>query len=105
MLVSIKKNDKVLVIAGKDKGKHGDVIEVFPKKSKVRVKGVSIVTRHVKARKQGETGGIIKSEGLIDLSNVMLMCAACSKPTRVGAKVLDSNSKKVRVCRRCKQAI
>ena len=60
MLSSIKKNDKVMVIAGKDRGKQGNIIEVFPKKGKVRVKGVSIITRHVKPRRQGETGGIVK---------------------------------------------
>ena len=105
MLSSIRKDDNVVVIAGKDKGKQGIVIEVFPKKGKVRVKGVFIVTKHTKPRKQGETGGIIKKEGLIDLSNVMLVCSACSKPTRVGASAADSNSKKVRLCRRCKQTI
>ena len=105
MLSSIKKNDNVLVVTGKDKGKQGSVIEVFPKKGKVRIKGVSIITRHTKPRRQGETGGIVKTEGLIDLSNVMLICSSCSKPTRIGAKVADSSIKKVRICRRCKQAI
>lgn len=105
-MLRIKKNDKVLVVAGKDKGKQGEIIEVFPKKGKVRVKDVSIVTRHVKPKRQGETGGIVKSEGLIDQSNVMLVCTSCSKPTRVGAKASDSkDGKKVRICVRCKQAI
>lgn len=105
MLSSIKKNDNVFVTTGKDKGKQGSVIEVFPKKGKVRVKGVSIITKHVKPRKQGEAGGIVKVESLIDLSNVMLVCTSCSKPTRIGAKVADSNGQKVRICRRCKQTI
>ncbi len=103
-MLGIKKNDKVLVIAGKDKGRQGDVIEVLPKKGKLRVKGVSIVTRHVKARKQGETGGIIKSEGLIDLSNVMLVCGSCSKTTRISAKAIDSQDK-VRICKHCDQVV
>lgn len=104
MLSNIKKNDNVFVTTGKDKGKQGSVIEVFPKKGKVRIKGVAIITKHVKPRKQGEAGGIVKTESLIDLSNVMLVCTSCNKPTRVGAKVTESNDK-VRICRRCKQTI
>lgn len=103
-MLGIKKNDKVVVIAGKDKGRQGDVIAVCPKKGKLRVKGVSIVTRHVKPRRQGETGGITKSEGLIDLSNVMLVCGSCNKPTRVGAKMAESHDK-VRICKHCEQAV
>lgn len=105
MLSSIKKNDQVQVIAGKDKGKQGSIIEVFPKKGKVRVKGVSIATKHVKPRRQGEAGGIVKSESLIDLSNVMLVCGACNKPTRVGTKIAEASGKKIRMCRRCKQSV
>jgi len=105
MLSNVKKSDRVLVISGKDKGKQGDVVEIFPKKGKIRVKGVSIVTKHVKPRRQGESGGIVRVEGLIDLSNVMLVCGACNKPTRIGTKLADDGEKKVRVCRRCEQAV
>jgi large subunit ribosomal protein L24 len=102
-MLGIRKNDKVVVIAGKDKGRQGDVIAVYPKKGKLKVKGVCIVTRHVKPRKQGETGGITKSEGLVDLSNVMLVCGSCSKATRIGAQTTDSH--KVRICKHCEQAV
>lgn len=70
---TIKKNDTVRVITGKDKGKEGSVIAILPKKGKVMVKGVAIVTRHAKARKQGETSSIKKRESYIDISNVMLV--------------------------------
>ncbi len=106
MLRNIKKNDSVAVISGKDKGKVGSVIEVCPKKGKLRVKGVAIITKHTKPRRQGESGGIVKVESLIDLSNVMLMCTACNKPTRVGTKMSGADGdNKVRICRRCKQVV
>jgi large subunit ribosomal protein L24 len=98
----VKKNDTVAVITGKDKGKSGKVIDILPKKGKVMVKGVSVITKHVKARKQGEVSSIKKQEGYIDLSNVMPICTSCKKPTRVGAKMLD-DAKRVRICIHCKE--
>ena len=69
--MAIKKNDKVTVLTGKDKGKTGTVIEVLPKKGKVLVKGIAMVSRHAKAKKQGETSSIKKKESYINISNVM----------------------------------
>lgn len=69
----IKKNDTVVILSGKDKGKKGTVLEILPKKGKVKVRDVAIVVRHVKARKQGESSAIIRSEAFIDLSKVMLV--------------------------------
>ncbi len=101
MVARIKRNDTVQVVSGKDKGKSGSVIKTVPKKGKVLVKDVAIITRHVKPRRQGETGGIKKEESFIDISNVMPVCTSCNKPTRVGATVVDNANK--RMCKRCKE--
>lgn len=103
MVARVKKNDTVVVVSGKDKGRQGTVIATAPRENKVVVKGVAIVTRHVKARKAGDISGIKKEEGFLDLSKVMPVCTACKKPCRTGAKKLETG-KNVRVCARCKEA-
>lgn len=100
-MYSVREKDTVMVITGKDKGKTGTVLEVAPRKNKVLVDGIAIITHHVKARRQGETSAIKKKESFIDLSNVMPVCSACKKPCRINTKSVDS--KKVRVCNRCKE--
>jgi large subunit ribosomal protein L24 len=102
MIARIKKNDKVVVMSGKDKGKEGAVIAISPKKGKVVVKGVAIATHHVKPRRAGEPGGIRKEERFIDISCVMPVCSSCKKPSRVNVKQLDTG-KSARVCNRCKE--
>lgn len=102
MVARVKKNDMVIVLSGKDKGKKGAVVSIAPKKNTVMVKDIAIVTRHAKARKQGEVSSIKKEERSIDLAKVMPICAACKKPTRVNVKFLDDNSS-ARVCNRCKE--
>ena len=102
-MMRVKKNNTVVVISGKDKGKQGTVIEILSKKGKVKVKDVAIVTRHKKARRQGDTSGIIKSESFIDLSKVMPLCSSCNKPTVFSHKIIDD--KKALVCKRCKETI
>lgn len=102
MVARVKKNDSVFVLSGKDKGKKGAVIAISPKDGKVMVKDVAVVTRHVKARKQGDVAGIRKEERFIDVTRVMPVCTSCNKPCRVGSKVLE-DGKKVRVCVRCKE--
>lgn len=101
MIARIKKNDTVMVISGKDKGKQGQVLEVLPKKDKALIKGIGIITRHVKARRQGEVGGIKKEESYVTLAKVMPLCISCKKPCRVNVKELENN-KSTRVCNRCK---
>lgn len=91
----VKVGDKVIVIAGKDKGKTGKVLKTLPKKDRVVVEGINIQTRHQKARGPQEPGGIIKSEGAIHVSNVMVYNESLKKGTRVGYKVLE-DGKKVR---------
>ncbi len=102
MVARIKKNDTVMVIAGKDKGKKGSVIEVKRKKGTMLVKDIAIVTRHVKPRRAGEQGGIKKEESYIRESKVMPICTACKKPTRVASKLLETG-KRARICARCKE--
>ena len=97
--MKIKKDDKVIVLSGKDKGKTGKVIAADPKGLKVTVEGVSVATKHQKPRKQGDQGGIIKLETPIYVSKVALYCNKCGKGVRVGYK-LDGD-KKVRICRKC----
>ena len=97
--MKIKKDDKVIVLSGKDKGKQGEVLVAEPKAGKVTVEGVSVATKHRKPRKQGEEGGIIKVETPIYASKVQLVCPKCGKATRVGHKI--ENGKKTRVCKKC----
>lgn len=101
-MMRIKKNDTVVVLTGKDKGKQGLVIDILPKKGKVKVKGIAIATHHVKARRQGDVAGIKQEEGYIDLSNVMPVDPSVSKPCRVNSKILD-NGTKVRVSNRTQE--
>jgi len=103
MLARVKKNDTVVVLSGKDKGKQGVVINVYPKDNEVLVKDVSVVTKHVKQTRQGQKGGITKEERPIPLAKVMPLCTSCKKPCRIQVKMLEEN-KKVRICGRCKEA-
>jgi len=99
MSLHVKKGDNVVVIAGKDKNKTGNIISVNPSDNTVVVAGVNIISKHQKPKKAGEKGGIIKKEGKIDSSNVQVICAACGKATRIAHK-LDGD-KKVRICKKC----
>ena len=102
--MNIKKDDKVIVLSGKDKGKQGKVLIADPKGLKVVVEGVNVATKHQKPRQQGVPGGIVKKEAAIDASNVMLVCPKCKKGVRVGYSVLE-NGTKVRVCKKCGASI
>jgi len=102
--MKIKKGDKVKIIAGKDKGKQGRILQVLPKEGKVVVEGLNLVIKHVRPRRAGEKGQRIQFPAPLNISNVMLICTKCDKPTRVGYKILE-NKKKVRICKRCKEVI
>ena len=93
----VKKGDKVLVIAGKDKGKMGEILATNCAKSTVVVSGVNIQTHHNKPKSREDKGGIVKVEGPINSSNVQLVCPTCGKPTRIAHKIVDGKS--VRVCK------
>ena len=101
--MEIKRDDTVVVLSGDDKGVKGKVIAVSPKEGKVLVEGVNVIHKHVKPRKQGETGGIIDAEGAIYASKVALYCKKCDTGVRVKHKVVDG--KKVRVCANCGQEL
>lgn len=102
--MKIRKEDNVLVITGKDKGKKGKVRFVYPRRNRVLIEGVNMIKTHSRARQQVKQAGLIEREASIALSNVMLICTHCNKPARVGYKILD-DGRKVRVCRSCKEAI
>ena len=97
--MKIKKGDNVKVLSGNDKGTTGEVLEVNPKADKIVVKGVNIRKKHVKARKQGEEGGIIAVECSIPASKVNVVCSKCGKTTKVAYKI--EKDEKVRVCKKC----
>ena len=98
---SIRRNDTVVVLAGKSKGRTGRVLRVFPGEGRAIVEGVNFVRKHTKANPQKNIkGGILEREAPVDLSNLMPVCGDCGKPTRVGHTILD-DGKKVRSCRRC----
>ena len=99
--IHVKTGDTVIILSGKDKGKKGKVLEVSPTERKVIVEGCNMVTKHVKPRKMGETGGIVKAEAPLYACKVMLVCPKCGKPTRLAHKVLADGTKE-RVCKNAK---
>jgi len=102
--MKIRKNDTVLVIAGKDKGKKGKVRFAYPKTDKVTIEGVNFIKRHARARGQVKQAGIIELEAPLHISSVMLLCDKCNHPTRIGFRFLE-DGKKVRICRSCREVI
>ena len=101
---NIKKDDKVKVTAGKDRGKIGKVLKVTGKNNRIIVENINMVKRHSRASAKSKQGGIIEGEAAIHRSNVMLMCSKCMSPTRIKMKRLE-NGKKVRACRKCDEII
>jgi large subunit ribosomal protein L24 len=99
----IKKNDMVMVTTGKDKGKTGKVLRIISKKDRIIVEKVNIIKRHVKPSQKSK-GGIMERESPIHVSNVMIYCEKCSKPVRVGTKVLE-DGKKTRFCKKCDEVL
>ena len=102
--MKIRKNDTVLVIAGKDKGKKGKVRFAYPKQERLLVDGVNFIKKHIRARREVRQAGIIEQEAPIHVSDVMLLCSKCNHPTRIGFRFLD-DGRKVRVCRSCHEVI
>ncbi|SFC81583.1 50S ribosomal protein L24 [Clostridium uliginosum] len=100
MKVHVRKSDTVIVISGKDKGKTGEVLKVFPKTGKVLVQGINIIKKHQKANKTQTESAIIEKEASINSSKVMLYCNKCKNATRISNKILDDGTK-VRVCKKC----
>ncbi len=98
----IRKGDIVRVIAGNDKGREGEVLQVLPKERRIIVKGVRMITRHLRPSAKHREGGIIQQEGPLDVSNVLLICPECDRPTRVGFVITESGEK-LRQCKQCKK--
>jgi len=111
--MKIKSGDKVEIISGKDKGKSGKILQIFPAEKKVAIEGLNLLIKNTRPRKQGEKGQQVQFPATMDISNVMLLCPKCNEKTRVGYKMADQNDdqkvklkgKKFRQCKKCKQII
>jgi len=99
----IKKNDIVLVISGKDRGRKGKVIEAFPKQGRVLIEGINLRKKHMKPKKSGEKGQIVETPVPLDVSDVKVICSKCGKAVRTGYEL--KGKKKYRICKKCKQAL
>jgi large subunit ribosomal protein L24 len=100
----IKKNDKVMVIAGKEKGKTGKVLKILPKRDRAVVEKVNFIKRHMRPGAHSRQGGIVEKENPINISNLIVVCGKCTDPTRVGRRVLEDGSR-VRYCKKCDEII
>ncbi|MBN2073795.1 MAG: 50S ribosomal protein L24 [Actinobacteria bacterium] len=103
-MLKIKKNDRVKVIKGKDSGKSGKVLRIDNNTGMIYVEGMNIIHRHTRQRDQNKPGGIIKKEGPVNISDVMLICPNCGKAVRVGFEI-KSSGEKSRICKKCNQQI
>lgn len=101
--MKIKKDDQVLIISGKDRGRRGKVLESFPKEKKITVEGINIKKKHIRPKRAGEKGQIVQVPTPIDVSNVKLICPKCGKATRVGYKIIEKG--KYRTCKKCGEEI
>lgn len=102
--VHVKTGDTVIILSGKERGKKGKVLAVSPKEGKVIVEGLNMVSKHVKPRKAGDQGGIVKAEGALYACKVQVVCPRCGKPTRVSHKVYEDGTKE-RICTKCGEAL
>ena len=100
----IKKDDKVIIVTGKEKGKIGTVLKVESEKRRLIIEKVNIVKKHAKPSAQTVQGGIIEKEAPLHISNVMIVCNKCTEPTRIGKRILEDGSK-VRVCKKCGESM
>ncbi|MFQ5466016.1 MAG: 50S ribosomal protein L24 [Thermodesulfobacteriota bacterium] len=100
----VKKGDQVMIIAGRERGKTGDISRVEPGKGRVYVEKLNLVKRHQKPSAKFKHGGIIEKEAPIHISNVMVLCAKCKGPVRVGRKVLEDGTR-VRFCKKCNEVL
>jgi large subunit ribosomal protein L24 len=102
--IHVKKDDKVYILSGKDRGKIGKVLDVIPDKNKVLVEGINLVTKHKKPKSQTDRGGRFQQENYIHSSNAMFVCNKCDKPTKIKKQILE-NGEKSRVCKKCDEII
>jgi large subunit ribosomal protein L24 len=104
MGLSIKKNDTVLIITGKEKGKRGRVLSFYPSKDRLLVEKINMIKKHMKPTRKYTQGGIIEKEAPLHVSNVMLICPKCNNPTRISNTSLD-DGRKVRMCKKCREVM
>lgn len=104
MVLKIRKDDQVFIISGKDKGKNGKVLTVYPCEKRVLVEGVNFIKKNMRRTQETQQQGIIQKESPLSISNVMLLCKHCNRPARIGFKILADNSK-ARFCKKCKEVI
>ena len=97
--MKIKKGDTIIVISGKDKGKKGKILQVFPKDNRIVVEGINLRKKHVRPRRQGEKGQTVEMPSPFQVSNIKIICTKCKKPTRIGYSLTKDN--KVRICKKC----
>lgn len=102
--VHVKTGDTVVILSGKDRGSKGKILAVSPKEGKVIIEGQNMVTKHVKPRRMGEQGGIVKAEGAMYACKVQIVCPHCGKPTRVGHKLYEDGTKG-RICKKCGESL
>lgn len=100
----IKKDDQVMVITGKDRGKKGRVMKVYPKENRVLIEKINYHTVYLRRSKENPKGGIVKMEGKMDISNVKFICPRCSKPTRLGTSLLADGTRQ-RICKACHEIL
>lgn len=100
----VKKNDMVKIIAGKEQGKTGKVLRVYPAKGRVVVESLNVIKRHTRPNQLNPEGGIVEKEAPLSLSNVMLVCGSCNQPTRTGIRLLEDGSK-TRYCKKCNESV
>ena len=100
----VKKNDLVMIVAGKDKGKSGKVLRVLPEKGRILVENINLIKRHTRPSQSNSEGGIIEKEAPLAISNVQLLCQSCNQPVRTGIKALEDGSK-VRFCKKCNEIV
>lgn len=104
MAYRIRRNDMVVVLAGKDRGKQGRVVRVIPRQKRIVVEGVNVITRHIGRRSGVRQTGLVQQEAPLDLSNVKIVCPSCEKPSRVGSRFLEDGTK-VRICKACNEVL
>jgi large subunit ribosomal protein L24 len=102
--VQIRKNDSVMIVAGRERGKTGKVLRVIPDKDSAIIERVNLIKRHSRPKGPQQPGGIVEKEASIHASNLMIMCDKCNAPVRIGRKIL-TDGKKIRICRRCGEAL
>ncbi|MGE5820386.1 MAG: 50S ribosomal protein L24 [Deltaproteobacteria bacterium] len=102
--MQIRKNDSVMIIAGRERGKTGKVLRVISDKGAAIIERVNLIKRHTRPKGPQQPGGIVEKEAAIHASNLMIMCDKCNAPVRIGRKIL-ADGKKIRICRRCGEAL